>query len=498
MDSLKWTFDNGSTFLHLAVVYNNLEIITYLLINGYDIDTLNNFGETSLLTALKVDNFDAVALLVTAGANICAVDPNIGKTALELLMTKKREAVDAVIVLFTNSLIRMNLDNEVLIELLIKAGRAFRYVQLLKNQQGDFDTIELILRYGNSYSQWPFQLNLFFLTLSKRTDVWEEHLKRFCQWEIFTELTIENIDFMYNMSSTENLRILLDSGLHVLVKHRLEIDLRACICSNKNVDAVEFLQYANDFDANAIGTKHYTALHFAMFHHKSANAHFLIELGANVNATNNQGRTALFHCVYENYRNRLLMLLEAGADVQLTDNNGISVFQFAHDNKTLLMSMIIAQLAIEHDQGKPISPSIQDHINNNIDYRVTFQTCLDQLQVLKTYHLSERVTLYTILTNKVSVFYRWVNYEMTLSLRRQYVRRDDFNLFYAQVIKRKIVKTMLRKIFIRGITDIIFKTIGKLIADDHIIIRNILEYTSDSDIRRFSPTYSMNVSSTLL
>jgi len=64
--------DNGNTLLHEAAGSGRPELAKELIDRGIDVDTQNGGGQTPLLKALELENYDVVKVLLDAGA-----DPNI-------------------------------------------------------------------------------------------------------------------------------------------------------------------------------------------------------------------------------------------------------------------------------------------------------------------------------------------------------------------------------------------------------------------------------------
>ncbi|UKZ82545.1 hypothetical protein TrVFT333_010334 [Trichoderma virens FT-333] len=108
-DDLPQVDIDGRTPLHMAAICGSIEIISFMIhqaetIAGHDIlNILDKDGETALITAARLGNFQAVRLLVEAGTDI-NIRNNLGKTAvhysvlncpqaLEILAKKNNQAL---------------------------------------------------------------------------------------------------------------------------------------------------------------------------------------------------------------------------------------------------------------------------------------------------------------------------------------------------------------------------------------------------------------------
>merc|ERR1740123_2743782 len=60
---------HGNTLLHMAVFQHDLLLIQDLLQHGTEIDAQNMDGDTALIIASRLDDRDAVNLLLECGAN---------------------------------------------------------------------------------------------------------------------------------------------------------------------------------------------------------------------------------------------------------------------------------------------------------------------------------------------------------------------------------------------------------------------------------------------
>ena len=77
-----------NTPLHIAAIYNNVDVAEYLISKGAGIDLKNNHGKTPLHLAIQVDEIKISSFLLTHGAKVDIKDIN-GMTPLHMAVIRK-------------------------------------------------------------------------------------------------------------------------------------------------------------------------------------------------------------------------------------------------------------------------------------------------------------------------------------------------------------------------------------------------------------------------
>ena len=72
----KRTFDYMMTPLMMAVIYDQMHVVTFLLANGADVNAVNGIKYTPLIYAIRRGNISMVQVLLNKGANIKVKDRN--------------------------------------------------------------------------------------------------------------------------------------------------------------------------------------------------------------------------------------------------------------------------------------------------------------------------------------------------------------------------------------------------------------------------------------
>lgn len=88
--------EHGNTALHAAAQVNDADLVTFLIIKGADTDVKNYDGDTALHVAIKHDSYDAAKVLAAVGGDLFARDGN-GTTALDLGLAKDASYYDMFI-----------------------------------------------------------------------------------------------------------------------------------------------------------------------------------------------------------------------------------------------------------------------------------------------------------------------------------------------------------------------------------------------------------------
>lgn len=81
--NLTYQNENGNTYLHLAVIQQNLKLVQVLLDKGTFIDIQNNDGNTALHLAYYVNNLKIIKLLIENNIDF-GIKNKIGLTAEEI------------------------------------------------------------------------------------------------------------------------------------------------------------------------------------------------------------------------------------------------------------------------------------------------------------------------------------------------------------------------------------------------------------------------------
>ena len=245
------------------------DLLQALIDHGAEVNTTNNQNLTALMIACWKGNFDAINLLLNAGA-----DPNIALA--------KNDAC------FTESI-----DHDAGVNEANKSGVTALWIAC---HQGDADTINVLLTAGAD----PNIAHINGDTCLKHA------IDIDCSKDVLHTIIAHGADV--NATNKQNVTALLS------------------VCRRRNQEFMYILLNAGA-DPNIADVDGYTCLHFAVQGRYCKEViQALIDHGAKVNAANKQSLTALMIACWEGYTYAISLLLDAGADPNIALANESDFF----------------------------------------------------------------------------------------------------------------------------------------------------------------------------
>ncbi|XP_018589789.2 CARD- and ANK-domain containing inflammasome adapter protein [Scleropages formosus] len=265
---------NRRTFLHVAAIKNNYNLVMVLLKSGSPVDAKDNQRKTSLFHAVNLRNENTARVLLEAGAK---VDSDIMEAALNLndksmfsliLNYAKELPPDAMKSLLFKA-VQRNL--EWIIAALIDAGTDV-------NSRNDLQYTPLLLaaELGNVYA--------FNILMSKNASV-EDKLP----------------------NGNSSLHLAVQSGNMHITKLLLE----------------------EGVDANAVGSQEQTPLHLTALYNQSALVEELLHVGAHINAVDQKGLTPLHVASQQGHPDIVSLLIRREADISAKDKQARTALHWA-------------------------------------------------------------------------------------------------------------------------------------------------------------------------
>ncbi|RDH39931.1 MAG: hypothetical protein CFE62_006395, partial [Candidatus Aquirickettsiella gammari] len=266
--------------LHYVVSFGHIEIIEYLLEQGYNLEAKDIFGNTPLHVAVLEKKLNAVKYLLDKGANLKAVN-NLGETPFQVSLAKNNRPL-------------------------------IKYFSEQQNEEVGslFDAIEKNYLGAIQYLIEDKKIDVQALNKSYK-NVLLNHATTHGKLNIIQYLVAHGFDIFpqFNFTSTP---------LHTAVTlHRLDV-VKYYIAQKAPLEA-------QDNHGN-------TALHLAAGNYDIDILSYLVESGANLNTKNKKGDSPLHQAVLVNDLDTLKFLIEKGSDLNVQNQSGDTPFHLATKN----------------------------------------------------------------------------------------------------------------------------------------------------------------------
>lgn len=315
---------NGNTVLHLAVEGGNWKAIKYFVSNGANINITNKYGEMPIhFMGLTEKNFDKIlSVLLLHGTDInaksksgntpilCATYHGSSETELKQMV---ENGADWKI---------CNMDGKSVLHLSVEYGnlKAFKY----------FVSIGANINIINKYGDTP----VHFLSLTRK-----------CFNETLSMLLENGADINAKSESgtTPLLYAAFQGRSELELKQMVEVGADWKICNNYGNTVLHLATEAGNYKAfqyfaslgantNATNNNGETPIHFLRWTRTNFKEmlNLLLKHGADINAKSKSGNTVLLNAVFQRKSvNVLKQLVDNGADWKASSSNGKSVVRLA-------------------------------------------------------------------------------------------------------------------------------------------------------------------------
>ncbi|MBW5397594.1 ankyrin repeat domain-containing protein, partial [Brachyspira pilosicoli] len=359
--------DDSSDYtpLMIAVYKEDYDMVKYLLDKGANPNASNNENKTALMIAIANNNFDISKLLIQQGANINTQD-EYGYTALmRAAMIGSYEMVKFLLENGADANTKDNYGNTVLYhnirychyeeEGLEDAKKIFN---LLIKYGADVNTKDnyggSLLNTAYSFSGLPPNREMFKVLVENGFDL-ESRIKGGEDYPPdydYTPLMIAALRNDYDM-----VKFLVEKGANINAKTHseyssLETPLLLSLDYehiesryDENSSVAEYL-INNGADINVTNEDGETPLMYASKLHNIKVIELLIQKGADINAFNNYGNTALIYGV--NNLETVKLLVENGADVNFYKGGStalISACEYSHERNIDVIKYLVSKKA---------------------------------------------------------------------------------------------------------------------------------------------------------
>lgn len=292
---------NKNTLLHIAVKYNFISGIKYLIFHGVPLDFQNSLGYTALHIAVIMNNFTIAEYLISQGINANIVDVINGRTCLHYSVSK-------------NNLDMVRLLGSHMEDLCIKDNRGYSplqlavkksYVNIIKYLMTNVSQIE-----DNILHTAVKTNNVGLVYKLLRSDININVLDKNGNTPIHLAVKKGNMNIVQALINTDRnlVNYKSDSPLHLAVRYH-------------HIDIVKYLILIQ-YDLNGMNIDGNTPLHIAVINNFYEIAELLIKAGSKLNTMNKIQQTPLHDAVLRNNIEMVRLLLNGGAEINKADYNG--------------------------------------------------------------------------------------------------------------------------------------------------------------------------------
>lgn len=339
---------DGSTALHYAMQNSDIKVAQLLLENGAaDIEARNDNGKTPLYLAVKFERVDFVRYLLSRAANVNVITRNQSTPLYSALINCNEELVRILLDSKASTDVKNKYSEEPLFFVLRVIGKGesrLRFVELL------LDNGSVNLENCDRHSSTP----LHIAVQNKDEELATLLINRGCRIDTKNRFDMSPLMLAVCMNMVGLATLLLKRGANVNELFK-QSSILEDVVMRRNVELVQLLLDFNA-DVNAGSTSNSPV--FAATKHRHTNImEMLINKGADINRKDKKGRTPLMRSIeLKNYA-MMVLLINRGASVNQQDNEGNTAFHvlfessYTEDGWTEYLLEIGADFNIENNSG---------------------------------------------------------------------------------------------------------------------------------------------------
>ena len=349
----------GRTALMFAARSGNLRAMRTLIDKGAEVNEKNQFGRTALMYAARSGNLRAMQTLIDKGANVNATD-KFGYTVLNsAIWGRDQKTVQYLIDNGVEVNAKDNYDNYLLKD--VKSGKVSSQKAAQYLIKRDVEEVNAVVdKYGKTELMRAVE-NRNMKTVQylinnganvNLKDKFGRTVLNYAIWERDQETVQTLIDNGANVNATDKFgRTVLNYAIWegdqetvqtLIDKYHAKVNVKDNDgngllerVENGEVSSRAAAQFLIDRDAevNAVVDEYGTTeLMRAVENRNMKTVQYLINSGANVNATDKFGRTSLMFAAEGGNQKIIETLIDNGADVYATDNDGCTAEMYAIDS----------------------------------------------------------------------------------------------------------------------------------------------------------------------
>ena len=344
---------NGNTWLHYALYGNcSEEVIQVIIDHGADVNATNKQNCTALMLASINGNVNVMNVLLKAGANKAIEDTNCdtwlqyalyGNCSEEVLQviidhgadvnaTNKQKRTALMLASMNGNMDVINVLLKVKAKMEIEDADGYTWIHYAVVKSCNKEVLQAIIDHGANVNATSKQKRTALMMVSRNGNV-----DAMCVLlKSGAEMEIEDADgytwlhyAVIGGCPKDVLQVIIDHGANVNATNKKNCTALIFASEKQNIEAMNVLLCAgaNRDIKDAAGN---TWLHYAIQDSCSKETlQTMIDLGADVNATNNENVTALMMFSKMGNVEAMNVLIEAGADRSTKDVNGFTWLHYA-------------------------------------------------------------------------------------------------------------------------------------------------------------------------
>lgn len=531
----------GTTLLHLAAKYGNVEMMQYSIDLGSNIDAKDLFGTTPLMLATKYNQYQAIKFLLDANVDMFTINLH-GEYSLQLAFNRDNKIYRSTIEIYCDKVKSNSSSIDEAVETLLTAGCSLDHAAIMQDTNLTQIFLEKIETFDNGISCRsvlasifmidPTNLNLlltrgtqvaqriedflFYLHDMTNTGIVQTKQKRFygrsktletvqifatkiIEWQLLTQHNLKFIKYIFEDANEDILHEFLQSGIVSHVQNNFNYNLLAHVYGNSNPRVIELLNFTNfESTVRTTNTRQHgvTALHIAVYRCIPNNVKFLLTMGVDPNVVDEHGETPLF-CVLNTNEPLSLkiecidLLLRNNADIEIRDNTGTSYIEHValdSDEHLNLVEPVLAHLALLEAKNSPdVRQTTLEYINTYYELKSRYEACKRQLEEMKMRKVASTFSLMTVLDSRPERIARFVGVQIgtiiATLLRSKYSR--ELNEYYSKTFKQQLDRALEIDRLRCRVDHLIMENIERL-RGYNLVIDKIISYFDFEELVAFT------------
>ena len=331
---ISWVDSNGRTLLHTSAISNQCEMMDYLISCGNDLNAVDNNGDTALHLAVTNRHIEATKVLLSHGADDTILNKQ-SDAPLHIAARNDHGAMVAAMLDYPiNVMVTGNRKRTPLHT--VAEYDSVEVLKILQNSELIEEKRMVCLRISVKDADYLTPIHLAASKGSHQT------LKLLIDWGREHGYTVDKVLGFLDEENSTPLHTAVDGGYEEVVRILLaygaspkeskvnQLPPIHLACSQDKLKMVELMVQFGGVDViacrDAFGQ---TPLHSSTLPPSTAVLCYLLNIGAQLNACNNQGQTPLITATLSGNLAAVKTLLKSGADPLIKDQNGDNPLHYA-------------------------------------------------------------------------------------------------------------------------------------------------------------------------